>query len=306
MNYTVPHGLYALGEPNAESEVLVTANYRMTFDLLRRAVVGLSAWILVLDTRGINVWCAAGKGTFSTNELTACVETSGLANIVTHRRLIVPQLGAVGVAAHMVRGQTGFNVVYGPVEAMDIPAFLAAGRHASPDMRRKEFPLAERAALIPMEVLPAVKWAVIIMAALALLEGITGSGPFLTDAIRSGLEAAGFLALALLCGAVLVPVLLPWLPGKAFAVKGAVMGAAAVILLPILAPSAGLKGAAWTLFVVAISSFLAMNFTGSSTFTSLSGVKREMRIAVPAQIAAAAAGLLFWAGSVFLGGGSGA
>jgi acetyl-CoA decarbonylase/synthase complex subunit gamma len=51
---------------------------------------------------------------------------------------------------------------------------------------------------------------------------------------------------------------------------------------------------------MAVSSFFAMNFTGSTTFTSLSGVKKEMRIALPLQIAASLLGLLlFTLGKIF-------
>src|SRR5512133_65743 len=64
-----PPGLYAVGDPGRDAEVIVTANYGLTFDVVRRALRGLDAWLLVLDTRGVNVWCAAGKGTFGTAEL---------------------------------------------------------------------------------------------------------------------------------------------------------------------------------------------------------------------------------------------
>jgi acetyl-CoA decarbonylase/synthase complex subunit gamma len=306
MRYTVTPGLYALGNPDEDSEVLVTANFRMTFDMLRRALPGLNAWILVLDTRGINVWCAAGKGTFGTEQLIRRIGDSDLGSIVTHGRIIVPQLGAVGVAAHEVKTRTGFSVIYGPVEARDIPAFLAAHREATPAMRRKEFPFKERAALAPMELIPAVKWAAAAVAIFALVEGLAGPGDFLNAAARAGLQSGVFLSFALLSGAVLVPVMLPWIPGKAFAVKGAVVGTAAAGFLAAMMPDLSLKGAAWTLFVVAASSFIAMNFTGSSTYTSLSGVKKEMNMAVPAQIVAVVAGLAFWIGSLFLNGGPGA
>jgi hypothetical protein len=137
------------------------------------------------------------------------------------------------------------------------------------------------------------------MLAFALIDGVAGPGSFLSGALHTALQSGIFLSAALFSGAVLVPILLPWIPGRAFAVKGAVTGAAAVGLLAVLMPDLGLRGAAWTLFVVAISSFLGMNFTGSSTYTSLSGVRREMNMAVPAQIVAVAAGLVFWIASVF-------
>jgi len=58
------------------------------------------------------------------------------------------------------------------------------------------------------------------------------------------------------------------------------------------APGNGLAGLAWLLLIPALASFLGMEFTGASTYTSLSGVKKEMRLAVPLQIAAALCGLL--------------
>jgi hypothetical protein len=43
-----------------------------------------------------------------------------------------------------------------------------------------------------------------------------------------------------------------------------------------------------------------MNFTGSSTFTSLSGVRKEMAVAVPLQAGFALAGALLWMGGRWL------
>ena len=82
MNYKVDPGLYALGTPDNNSSVFVSANYKLSFDRLRSALTGRSAWILVLDTKGINVWCAAGKGTFGTDELIRRINISNLNNIV--------------------------------------------------------------------------------------------------------------------------------------------------------------------------------------------------------------------------------
>ena len=97
--YRVAPGLYIVGKPGAESPVLVTANYKLSFDSLRKELGGIDAWILVLDTMGVNVWCAAGKRTFSTEEVIRQVNGVGLDKLVTHRELILPQLGAPGVSA---------------------------------------------------------------------------------------------------------------------------------------------------------------------------------------------------------------
>jgi acetyl-CoA decarbonylase/synthase complex subunit gamma len=50
----------------------------------------------------------------------------------------------------------------------------------------------------------------------------------------------------------------------------------------------------WFLLIGGISSFMAMNFTGASTFTSLSGVQKEMKMALPLQIFGVAAGFTGW------------
>ena len=163
MSYKIDPGLYALGTPNADSPVFVSANFKMSFDFLRGALPGKDAWILVLDTDGINVWCAAGKGTFGTAELAARVEACGLAEVVRHRRVIVPQLGAPGISAHEVQRLSGFKVVYGPVRAADLPGFMESGMKASPGMRIKTFTVGERLSLVPVEMVHAFKTLLIIL-----------------------------------------------------------------------------------------------------------------------------------------------
>jgi CO dehydrogenase/acetyl-CoA synthase gamma subunit (corrinoid Fe-S protein) len=102
MDYKINPGLYAVGNPDNESPVLVSANYKLTFDTLRKNLSGLDCWILILDTNGVNVWCAAGKGTFGSEEVVNRIEKTGLSDIVTHRKLILPQLSASGVSAQEV------------------------------------------------------------------------------------------------------------------------------------------------------------------------------------------------------------
>jgi hypothetical protein len=151
MDYKINPGIYAAGNPGKDSPVLVTANYKLTFDALRKEVAGLDAWILVLDTKGINVWCAAGKGTFGTKELINRIGKTGLKDIVTHRTLILPQLGAPGVGAHEITKHTGFNVIYGTVRAKDIKEFINNGMKATDEMRIVKFNIYDRLVLAPME-----------------------------------------------------------------------------------------------------------------------------------------------------------
>src|SRR5512136_512923 len=148
--HRVEPGLYALGNPTKDSPVFVTANYSLSFDALRSSLVGIDGYILVLDTKGINVWCAAGKGTFGTDEIVNRVFATQLKDVVTHRKLILPQLGAPGVAAHEVKKRTGFWVEYGPVRAADIPEYLKTHK-ATQAMRNVRFNLGDRLVLVPVE-----------------------------------------------------------------------------------------------------------------------------------------------------------
>lgn len=305
MNYTVDPGLYALGSPDEQAPVLVTANYKMSFDRLREALPGRNLWILVLDTKGINVWCAAGKGTFGTDELLRRIAAAGLKNVVKHRELILPQLGAPGVAAFRVKKQSGFTVHYGPVRARDVAAYLDAGLRATAAMRRKDFPAAERAVLIPMELVAALKPTLVIIPLLLCIGGLGGEGGFFRNLLHDGLFSVAAFLCAMVSGAVLTPLLLPYLPGRAFTTKGSVAGlvvAAAFLTAWGIDPSSTretILGGAWLMLIPAISAYLAMNFTGASTYTSLSGVKKEMRWALPLEIGTGMAGIVVLVASRF-------
>lgn len=306
MHYTVDPGLYALGKPDDRSPVLVTANYKMSFDRLREALPGRNAWILVLDTNGINVWCAAGKGAFGTDELVRRIEFSQLNRVVSHTELILPQLAGPGVAAHKVKKRSGFKAIYGPIRAADLPAFLDAGLKATPGMRRKTFPVRERAVLIPIELVSVLKWSLVMLPAFFLLGGLGAPSGFWHGAMNDGLFAVLNLLGALVAGAVLTPILLPWIPGRAFSQKGLVMGLTTTLFITLFGAfnlnirQDYMNILAWFFLTPAFSAYLAMNFTGASTYTSLSGVRKEMRWAVPLEIVGGVAGLTLWVGSRFV------
>ncbi len=295
MHYTIAPGLYAVGRPDEHSPVLVTANYKLSFDRLRSQMAGRNAWLLILDTKGINVWCAAGKGTFGTEELTHRIKDNKMDTLVSHRSIILPQLGAPGVAAHQVRQRTGFKVIYGPVRAADIPCWLDNNLKATADMRRVKFPFRERIVLSPVELVMAFKPAGIILVIFFVLGGI-GKGSFsFTGMLTNAGFSLALIGAGLLLGALVTPALLPWIPGRPLAIKGAVVGAVGAVLLNKFLKISFFStlGIASFCLVTACSSFLAMNFTGATTYTSLSGVKKEMAFAVPAQVLSLIVGLGF-------------
>jgi hypothetical protein len=282
--HRVEPGLYRLGSPGADSPVFASANYTLSFDALRSALAGRDASILVLDTKGINVWCAAGKGTFGTAELVRSIGCSGLAGVVRHRKIIVPQLGAPGISAHEVQRLTGFAVQYGPVRARDLPEYLRTGK-ATPEMRRVQFPLRDRIALAPVEFVHIALPMFVVAAVLWFL-----AGPVAALAAVS----------AIIAGTVLFPTLLPFIPTQDFSTKGLILGAVVAIpfavsfgtnpALPFWADA--VSAATALLLIPAVVAYLALNFTGCTTFTSRTGVKKEIFRYVPAMAVMAVAGSL--------------
>lgn len=277
--YAVNPGLYAIGAPSPDAPVLVSANYKLTFDAVRFALAGRDVWLLVADTRGINVWCAGGKGTFSAEAIVEQVRKAGLERIVAHRRLILPQLGANGVRIRDIRAATGFAAEFGPIRALDLPRYLDHGPDAA--MRAVTFSLRERAEVIPVELVLGGKplvWA--LLAALAL--SFVGA-EFSLAAIRARwVLAATATGLGVLGGAILFPLLLPWLPTRIFSLGGAGLGLGLAAAPPVLFPTASwpalLGAGTWA---TVLAAWLALNFTGSTPYTAPSGVEKEMRRAIP-------------------------
>jgi acetyl-CoA decarbonylase/synthase complex subunit gamma len=261
----------------------------------------------VLDTGAMNVWCASHQGTFGTDELLRRIEATRLGEVVSHRELILPQLGASGVSATEVESRSGWRVILGPVRAADVADFIEAGMSATPQMRRVRFTLADRIALIPSELVASYRY---LFGAAIFLLALGGFGPdgfVIGRMLEAGPRALAMLAVAACCGLVVAPLLLPWIPGRSFSAKGAWLGVTAVALL-LYVQRGGVTAftnmaelVAWALLVPAVSSFLSLNFTGASTFGSLASVRNEMPVAIPVQIVAALAGLVAWVAGRFIG-----
>jgi len=301
--YKIAPGLYCVGDPGQDSPVLVTANYKLSFDAVRKELASLDAWVLVVDTRGINVWCAAGKALFSTREVVDCIHRSKLEKVVRHNQLILPQLAATGVSAQQVKKESGFKVLWGPVRAKDIQSFITKGRNIDKFMRQVTFSLGERIVLIPVELSHLPKPTMWLLPAIFLLSGIGPEVFSLRDAFFRGLMVFAAYVAGILSGAVAVPILLPWIPVRAFALKGMLTGIAAglVVVAAFYNSILWVEAIALLLITMAISSYLAMNFTGSTPFTSPSGVEKEMRKAIPLQAAGALIALVAWVGAAFTG-----
>lgn len=281
MKFKVEPGLYGIGNPREDSPVIVTANYKLTFDKVRSDLAGLDVFILVLDTKGINVWCAAGKGTFGTEELAKRILLSKLDKVINHKTLIVPQLGAVGVSAHEVKKRSGFTVKYGPVRSEDIKEYINSGYKKTAAMRKVTFTFKERVVLIPVEIMVLFKKALLPLFGAAILLAILEARGISVQTITGAAKNIAGVTGALISGSVLVPLLLPYIPLRSFGLKGALLGALWGAVFTLLTGFSLINLAVWLLLIIPISAFLGLNFTGSSTFTSLAGVKLEVKIATP-------------------------
>jgi hypothetical protein len=291
MLHRVAPGLYALGNPNPASPVFVTGNYTLSFDALRSALQRVNAYILVLDTKGINVWCAAGKGTFGTTELVNRIQSTGLSKIIRHRKIILPQLGATGVSAYQVKQLCGFEVQFGPVRADDLPDYLKT-RQATPQMRQVRFDLADRLVLAPIEMVNSFLPMILIAFVLYLAGGVFN---------------LLWVVAAWLAATLLFLVFLPWLPTREFSTKGFILGL--LVALPFVVYQFAQPNTSFLfnlmsvlpigLVLTAVISFFTLNLTGSTPITCWTSVRREIFRYVPIMAVMAAGGIILFVLQLF-------
>jgi hypothetical protein len=304
-NYAIEPGLYVIGIPDENSQVIVSANYKFTFDKLRQELVNLNLWLLIIDTQGINVWCAAGKGTFGTQEILKKMKQTKLDAVVKNKILILPQLGAPGVSAHIITKYTGFKVIYGPVAASDIKEFLENQCETTPDMRRVKFSLADRAILTPVETIQKIKYFPIVVILFLFINFIAKSNIGFLEIFKLSMINSIPYLIAILLGTVSIPILLPIIPFKSFALKGAIVGLiwSAITIhfsSTFLYEDSLIMMISNTLLLTSITTYLGLNFTGSSTYTSFSGVLKETIRAMPIVIVASVIGVILMIVSSFM------
>lgn len=243
-------GLYTVGEPNPDSPVLVTGNFDLTVRRLVREIDGrVAVWLLVVDSAGINVWCAAGGGYLTAERVIGALVMSGLEQVVRHRTLILPQLCANGVDGWQIRRETGWGVHWGPVRAADVPAYLVRGGVKSEAMRAVRFQLRDRLEMVTVTL---------------GFYGLLILLPVLIFWRRSFWP----ILVSLVCISYVYAVVLPWLPGrdglaKSLPLAGIVLGGLTAYTLAFdPAPPSALFSRAVGLLAVSI--FVAAELQGMS------------------------------------------
>jgi len=137
-------GLIRIGNPGRDAPVLLTGNFRLTVQRVRRALKGIDAYLLVANSHGINVWCAATGGHLTNHNVISVLKTSGIEALVDHKRVILPQLAATGIEGNDIHRKSGWRVVWGPVYATALPEFLGNGLKKTEQMRMVRFPWPQR------------------------------------------------------------------------------------------------------------------------------------------------------------------
>ena len=137
-------GYQKVGKPNKDSPVLLTCNFHLTILRLKKATKGLNYHLLVANSKGINVWCAATGDHLNNHSVISVIKTSGIENKVNHKKIILPQLAAPGVDAKEIQKRIGWKVLWGPVDAKDIPEYFETNFEKTDLMREVEFKLVQR------------------------------------------------------------------------------------------------------------------------------------------------------------------
>ncbi|UCE10066.1 MAG: methyltransferase domain-containing protein [Candidatus Thorarchaeota archaeon] len=287
-------GLYKIGEPTPESPVIVTANYELTYYTVMRALDKdqIDAWVMVCDTNGINVWCAARGVHFDSEDVIHMIRLTGLSEIVSHRELILPQLAAAGMDPTMIHRRSGFRVRYGPVRIQDLSRWfeLEKPRPKPRDMATITFNFRERmeqtVAHIPF-LFAVLLWkpmfailGILTLVNVGLFVGLPSAFATLYPTTMAILLLIGEFLLALFGNAIVLGVVFPVLPSKGNSFWRRGIGLAA-ITMPLAAAIMLLIGVHWTEFVVweaaqfVMVTSLTMDWSGMTTVSDPKVIRRE-------------------------------
>lgn len=140
----IPLGLYAFGNPDKNSPLMVTTNYELTMYRVSDVLKDLDCYLLVVDGKGINVWCSAGAGHFTVQSILDGIQLSPVNELLAHRKLILPQFAGVGICCDELRERSGWSPRFGPVYIRDIKAYLDGNMKKSDAMHDAEFGLIQR------------------------------------------------------------------------------------------------------------------------------------------------------------------
>jgi acetyl-CoA decarbonylase/synthase complex subunit gamma len=121
----VQPGVYEINAPAADSPIMVTTNFSITYFAVANEVEGSGwpAWLVVTDAEGMSVLTAWAAGKFDAERIAKAIKSFGVADKVSHKRLILPGHVAV-LSGELEEELPGWEIMVGPREAVDISAYL--------------------------------------------------------------------------------------------------------------------------------------------------------------------------------------
>jgi acetyl-CoA decarbonylase/synthase complex subunit gamma len=117
--------LYEIGSPTADSPVLITTNFSLTYFSVAGEVegAGIPTWLLVADSDGQSVLTGWAAGKFDAEKIAKTVKGSGIENMVDHKRLVIPGHVA-GLSGEVEEELPEWKIMVGPRDAVDIPNYI--------------------------------------------------------------------------------------------------------------------------------------------------------------------------------------
>lgn len=121
----VEQKVYKIGEPTAESPLLITTNFSLTYFIVSGEVENsrVPSYLAVMDCEGLSVLTAWAAGKFTASKIAQFIRESGADSLVSHRELIIPGYVAI-LSGALEEKLDGWKVTVGPREANGIPAFI--------------------------------------------------------------------------------------------------------------------------------------------------------------------------------------
>ena len=277
--FVIEPGLYYTGEKyNIDSPLLVTCNYHMTVFWLWRFLKKRSVRLLVIDTKGINVWCSAGKGQFSAGNIVKQLNRydDNIINTKDKLEIVFPKLSLSGVSIPKLKSYS-IKPIIGPIYARDLPEYLDNQPLRDRVNDKFKFSFTDRLFTLAPSVIQFTKYLILMFAALFIWHYFFNTGIYWQ-----------VLPIGILFGISYI-ILFPLLPTKKFTVKGLTLFLFFGLMLFYYFISTSHTMDTLTLlfylsFMSATSIFFSLYYTGNSGVSNYSLVKKEIIHFLPVSV----------------------
>ena len=143
-NFPCELGVRAIGNPNEYSPVFLSGNYTLTVHRLMKCLRPYDCYLIVANSKGSNVWCAAGMNEFNEFDIIDAINVSHLKGKVKGRRIIAPPYAAPGVDVKVIEEQTSFKLEWGPTHLDDLPDYIDKNYRRTSEMTLAQFGFLDR------------------------------------------------------------------------------------------------------------------------------------------------------------------